>query len=62
MIISTKRFWDEVKAGALRPADPPSWVAENLRTRVSIGLRHVPGSPGHLPRREDHPGEQEESQ
>lgn len=48
-------FWKAIKGGALRPTDRPTWVAENLRARVPIGLRHVPGSPDHRPRRDDHP-------
>lgn len=52
--MTSKTFWTAIKGGALRPTEPPTWVAENLRTRVSIGLRHIPGSPDHRPRRPDH--------
>jgi hypothetical protein len=54
VIISPKRFWAAIERGALRPTDPPSWLSEHFRSRVSIGLRHVPGSPDHRPRRPDH--------
>lgn len=61
--MSSITFWASIAAKGLRSEDPrPSWVTENLRTRVSIGLRHIPGSPGHLPRREDSPDETEDGQ
>lgn len=53
-----RAFWRDIKAGALRPAEAPAWVTENLRTRVSIGLRHIPGNPDHRPRRDDNPDEE----
>lgn len=57
--MSGKSFWREIRRGGLRPTDPPTWVAENLRSRVSIGLRHIPGSPDHRPRRQDDADEPE---
>lgn len=58
--MSASEFWAQVAAKALRPdGGVPSWVSENLRSHVSIGLRHVPGNPDHRPRRDDHPDDQE---
>lgn len=43
--MTARQSWAEIKGGALRPTDPPTWTAATLRSRVSLAVPLVPGEP-----------------
>ena len=51
--MTTQSFWRDIKGGALRPADPPSWPRAALRTPVSLAVYHIPGTPDREQRQDD---------
>jgi hypothetical protein len=59
--MTARGFWTEIKRGALRPTDPPSWIAVNLLSPVSLAVPHIPGTPDRKPR-QDPKREQEAAQ